>query len=37
MKVKIKTTTGDIKGTIESLINFLEEAKKEGATHYNME
>lgn len=24
------------KGTIESLINYLEQAKKKGATHYKM-
>jgi hypothetical protein len=30
------TTKGDQRGTINSLIYFLEKAKKKGATHYYM-
>ena len=33
---EITMTKGDDKGTIESLINYLEEAKKKGATHYKI-
>jgi len=33
---EITMTKGDDKGTIESLINYLEQAKKKGATHYKM-
>jgi len=33
---EITMTKGDDKGTIESLINYLEGAKKKGATHYKM-
>ncbi len=33
---EITMTKGDDKGTIESLITYLEEAKKKGATHYKM-
>jgi hypothetical protein len=33
---EITMTKGDNKGTIESLIAYLEEAKKKGATHYTM-
>ena len=34
--VEIITTKGDDGGTIDSLISHLEEAKKRGATHYNV-
>ena len=34
--VEIVTTKGDDGGTIDGLISHLEEAKKRGATHYNM-
>lgn len=33
---EITMTKGDAKGTIESLITYLEEAKNKGATHYKM-
>jgi hypothetical protein len=33
---EITMTKGDDKGTIESLINYLKQAKKKGATHYKM-
>ena len=33
---EITMTKGDSTGTIESLITYLEEAKKKGATHYKM-
>ena len=33
---EITMTKGDEKGTIESLITYLEEAKNKGATHYKM-
>ena len=33
---EITMTKGDGTGTIESLISFLEKAKKKGATHYTM-
>lgn len=36
MKQDITTTKGDSEGTIESLIQFLEEAKEKGATNYKM-
>ena len=32
----ITTTRGDSKGEIDYLISHLEQAKKMGATHYNM-
>ena len=34
---RIDFTKGDSKGTIESLINYLEKSKDLGATHYRME
>ena len=33
---EITSTKGDKTGTIDSLIEYLQEAKKKGATHYNM-
>ena len=33
---RINFTKGDSKDTIESLINYLQESKKLGATHYKM-
>jgi hypothetical protein len=33
----IKTTKGDEKGSIDSLIAFLKDAKNKGATHYRMD
>lgn len=33
---KITATKGDNEDTIDSLIDYLEEAKKKGATHYMM-
>jgi len=35
-KQKITGTNGDDTGTIDSLINFLQEQKAKGATHYSM-
>lgn len=35
-KEQVLTTQGDSKGSIESLISFLNEAKEKGATHYEM-
>jgi hypothetical protein len=36
MNEKVTSTKGDDMGTIESLINYLIESKKKGATHYKM-
>ena len=36
MREEITKTKGDDKGTIDSLIEYLEKAKLKGATHYNM-
>ena len=36
MKKQLTSTKGDANGTIDSLIEFLNKAKKKGATNYNM-
>ena len=36
MQKQITSTQGDSEGTIDSLINFLQDAKSLGATHYKM-
>ena len=36
VKKEILTTKGDKSDTIDNLIDFLNKAKKEGATHYKM-
>jgi hypothetical protein len=36
MEYKITMTKGDKRGTINSLIDFLNSAKERGATHYKM-
>lgn len=36
-KRELKFTKGDATGTIDELISWLESAKAEGATHYQME
>ena len=37
MKQKLLFTKGDTSDLIDNLIDFLEEAKSKGATHYEME
>lgn len=36
MRVEVTMTKGDSTGTIDELINFLNEAKEKGATNYSM-
>lgn len=36
MEIEIKTTKGDKRDTIDSLVEFLRNAKQFGATHYKM-
>lgn len=37
MNIVITSTKGDNTDTIDSLIDFLKEAKEKGATHYEMD